>query len=1070
MKKFKLYDQLFGWLAFLIAAVTYLLTIEPTASFWDCGEFIAAAYKLDVGHPPGAPFFMLTARMFSLFASDPSQVAMMVNAMSALCSAFTILFLFWTITHLARKILIKSEEDFGTWRTIAILGAGMVGALAYTFSDTFWFSAVEGEVYAYSSFFTAIVFWAILKWEDAEPSHELRWIILIAYLMGLSIGVHLLNLLAIPAIVLVYYFKKYPVTTKNTLLALLASVVILAAVLYGLIPGFVKVASWFELFFVNVVGLPFNTGVFVYIIVTIAILAWALYETQSEKRPQNIKIAFLLSVLLLGIPFMGSGILLGILIFAGLCAYVFLAKNINNKVLNTIVLCMTVMLIGYSSYALVVIRSSANPPMDQNSPEDVFALQYYLNREQYGDRPLLYGAVYSAPEVLKQEGNYCVPIEKRGNAIWMQKEKTSKDEKDSYVIASYKHKGYKKDSRFEMLFPRMYSSAHADAYKVWGNIKGEKISVDRCGDRKIILRPTFGENLYFFFNYQINYMYLRYFMWNFSGRQNDLQGSGEIDKGNWITGIGFLDSMRLGDQSALPDVVKNNKGRNTYFMLPLLLGILGIMWQLNQGKKGSQSFWITFALFFMTGIAIVIYLNQTPGQPRERDYAYAGSFYAFCIWVGLGVLMLIQWLNKVLPKKLSATLVSILCLGVPVLMAVQNWDDHDRSNRTTARDFGANYLNSCAPNAIIFSNGDNDTFPLWYNQEVEGERTDVRVCNLSYLQTDWYIDQMRRGAYESDPLPISWERKDYVQNHLDVSRVIDHPHFGDSMPLDLALKIVREPEFIDDDGIGNIFASKLILPIDKHQVLATQTVEPKDSAKIVEQMVIPLGRSLDKAKMMMLEMLNTNRWERPMYIAATVGDEFYPDIKKYMCLEGLAYRIVPLENDGYKSMVNTDVMFDNMMNKFKWGGIENPKVYLDETNMRMCYTMRLMFTELVQELMREGQKEKAKEALDYCMKVIPNTTVPHDYYSLLLAEQYYALGEMALADSIVDIVGEGCRQALHYNSQLTPEQRAAVSRNLSVRQNLSLMQNIYLASAESRSSLADKYRDLLQLYIGLMPK
>lgn len=1069
MKKFKLYDQLFGWVAFLIAAVTYLMTIEPTASFWDCGEFISAAYKLDVGHPPGAPFFMLTARIFSMFASDPSHVAMMVNAMSALCSAFTILFLFWTITHLARKILVKSEDDFSTWKIVAILSAGMAGALAYTFSDTFWFSAVEGEVYAYSSFFTAIVFWAILKWEDAEVGYESRWIVLIAYLMGLSIGVHLLNLLAIPAIVLVYYFKKYKITTKNTLLALLTSVVILLAVLYGLIPGFVKVASWFELFFVNVIGCSFNTGVFVYLVVTVAVLIWAICETQREKKPLNIKIAFLLSVVLLGIPFLGNSVVLGLLIFAALCLFVFTYKKLNNKILNTIVLCMTMMLVGYSSYAMIVIRSAANPPMDQNSPEDVFSLQYYLNREQYGDRPLFYGAVYSAPEVLKQEGNYCVPIEKRGNAIWMQKEKTSKDEKDSYVISSYKHKGYEMDSRFEMLFPRMYSTAHADAYKAWGDIKGEKVSVDRCGDRKIITKPTFGENLYFFFNYQINYMYFRYFMWNFSGRQNDLQGSGEIDKGNWISGIGFIDDARLGDQSALPDVVKNNKGHNTYYMLPLLLGILGILWQLSKGKKGSQSFWITFALFFMTGIAIVIYLNQTPNQPRERDYAYAGSFYAFCIWIGLGVLMLVRWLNKLLPKTVSAIIASLLCLSVPALMAEQNWDDHDRSGRTTARDFGANYLNSCAPNAIIFSNGDNDTFPLWYNQEVEGERTDVRVCNLSYLQTDWYIDQMKRGAYKSAPLPISWERKDYVQNHLDVSRVMDHPQFNGTMPLSLALDIMRDPEFIDENGIGNVFASKLTVPIDKQQVLKTQTVSEKDSSKIVPTMEIKLGRSLDKTKLMMLEMINTNRWERPMYVAATVGDEYYPDIKRYMRLEGLAYRIVPIDG-GYKSMVNTDAMFDNMMHKFKWGGIDNPNVYLEETNLRMCYTLRLMFSELVENLIQEGQKEKAKEALDYCMQVIPSTTVPHDYYSLLLANQYYALGDVALGDSIMDAVGDGCIQALKWNAQLSPSQRVAVSRSLSVKQNLGLLQNIYLSCSEAHSPLAEKYSNILQSYIKLMPK
>lgn len=1070
MKQFKLFNRIGGWVAFLVAAVTYLLTIEPTASFWDCGEFISTAYKLDVGHPPGAPFFMLTGRIFSLFASDPTQVAVMINSMSALFSAFTILFLFWTITHLARKILVKNDDDYTTWKTIAILGAGMVGALAYTFSDTFWFSAVEGEVYAYSSFFTAVVFWLILKWEDAEPESELRWLILIAYFMGLSIGVHLLNLLAIPAIVLVYYFKKCTINWKNTLIALGISVVILAAVLYGLIPGFAKVASQFELFFVNVLEFSFNTGVFVYIVTTVAVLIFTLYETQKERNPKLIKILFLASILLLGIPFLGSSVVLGVLIFAGISAFVFLYKRLNNKLLNIIIWCAAVILIGYSSYAMIVIRSSANPPMDQNSPEDVFALQYYLNREQYGDRPLFYGAVYSAPEVLKVEGKYCVPIEKRGAKIWVQKEKTSKDERDSYVVTSRKHEGYEMDNRFKMLFPRMYSSRadHVEVYKTWGNIKGRKIRVDRCGDTQVITKPTFFENLRFFFSYQINHMYWRYFMWNFSGRQNDLQSVGEIDKGNWITGFKFFDNARLGNQELLPDVVKNNKGHNRYFMLPLLLGILGIVWQLKNGKKGSQSFWVTFTLFFMTGIAIVLYLNQTPNQPRERDYAYAGSFYAFSIWIGLGVLMLVRLLNKILPKTISAALLSLLCLGVPAIMAAENWDDHDRSGRTTARDFGANYLNSCAPNSVIFSNGDNDTFPLWYNQEVEGNRTDVRVCNLSYLQTEWYIDQMKRGAYNSAPLPIAWERKDYIQNHLDVSRVSDHPHFGGKMPLNLALQLIREEEFIGENGVGNFFASKMILPIDKEQVLKTGTVAESESEKIVPEMEIKLGRSVDKAKLMVLEMLNTNNWERPMYVAATVGDEYYPNLKRYMRLEGLAYRIVPIDGgDKGKTLVNTDTMFNNMLHKFKWGGIENPKVYLEETNLRMCYTHRFMFVELVEALLEEGKTAKAKEALDYCLKVIPSTTVPHDYYSIALANCYYELGEIKAGDAIMEEIGNHCLQTLAWNATLKPEQRAAVSRELGVQQNFALLQNICYYAAQVESPLAEQLNDKMKQFVGL---
>ena len=1072
MKKFKLWNNIVGCVVFAIAAVTYLLTIEPTASFWDCGEFISSAFKLEVGHPPGAPFFMMTARMFTLLASDPTQVAVMVNAMSALFSALTILFLFWTITHLARKVLIHSDEDFSLSKIIAILGAGAVGALAYTFSDTFWFSAVEGEVYAYSSLFTAVVFWLILKWEESDvdsPSSD-RWLVLIAYLMGLSIGVHLLNLLAIPAIVLVYYFKKYEPHWKGVVAACAASVVILAAVLYGLIPGFVKVASWFELLFTNGFGLPFNTGLSVYIVLSIAALVWAIWATQYGKSDIQAKVAFLFSMTLIGIPFMG-GVVLGILIIAAVAAFLFVKKGVSRRVMNTIVLCATVMLIGYASYAMIVIRSMANTPMDQNSPEDVFSLQGYLNREQYGDRPLFYGAVYSAPEKLEVKGNVCIPIEKEGSPIWICKEKTTKGEKDRYVIAGYRHGGYEKDSRFMMLFPRMYSAkgSHVDAYKSWANIKGNRIKVDRCGRQETIVCPTFGENLRFFFSYQLNFMYWRYFMWNFSGRQNDIQGHGEVDHGNWITGFDFIDNLMLCDQSQMPDSLKDNKGHNRYFMLPLLLGVLGIVWQLSKGKKGTQGFWITFTLFFMTGIAIVIYLNQTPYQPRERDYAYAGSFYAFCIWIGLGVLVLVDWLQKIMPKTAAAIVAVLLGLCVPAIMAEQNWDDHDRSGRFTCRDFGANYLNSCAPNGIYFCNGDNDTFPIWYNMEVEGTRTDMRACNLSYLSTDWYIDQMKRGAYESAPLPITWERKDYVTGTLDVSRVIDHPQFGGTMPLAQALDLVRRPELIDD-GIGTVFASTVTVPVDKEQALATGTVKPEDADKIVDELVIKLPRVLEKSKMMMLEMINSNNWERPIYIAATVGDQFYPDVKKYLQLEGLCYRLVPIANEGGRNRVNTEAMYDNMMHKFKFGGIENPKVYIDENIMRMCRTHRMMFAYLADALIEEGQTDKAIEVLDYAAKVIPHETVPYESVSAMMAANYYALGEMDKGDDIIGKVIESLYQNLDWAASLPADDRSRLSYEQAPRQNLGILQNIYYTCAEFNRPATDDIRAHFDKYYPLVAK
>lgn len=1070
MKRFKLFNNIVGWLAFAIAAVTYLLTIEPTASFWDCGEFIASAFKLEVGHPPGAPFFMMVARLFTLFASDVTQVAAMVNSLSALSSAFTILFLFWTITHLARKILIKNEEKISATKTIAILGAGLVGALAYAFSDTFWFSAVEGEVYAFSSLFTAVVFWVILKWEDAaEDTHSDRWIILIAYLMGLSIGVHLLNLLAIPAIVLVYYFKKYQPTTKGVILAVALSGAILVAVLYGLIPGFVKVASWFELLFVNQLGMAFNTGLIIYLIVVTAALIWAIYETQVGKNTVRTKIAFLVALTLLGIPFIGSSIYLGLILIAGASLFFFLYKEeISRRWLNTIVLSATMMLVGYGSYGMIVIRSAANTPMDQNSPEDVFSLQYYLNREQYGDRPLFYGAVYSAPEKLKIVGNNCIPIEKEGSPVWIRKEKTDEGEKDSYTISGYKHRGYEMDDRFMMLFPRMYStnSDHINAYKSWANVKGNRIKVDRCGTIEPITCPTFGENLTFFFKYQLNFMYWRYFMWNFSGRQNDIQSHGEIDHGNWITGFSFIDKAMLGDQTTAPDSMKQNKANNRYFLLPFLLGILGIMWQLGNGKKGAQNFWITFTLFFMTGIAIVLYLNQTPYQPRERDYAYAGSFYAFSIWIGLGVLTIIQGLKKIMPKQIATLLAVLLGLSVPALMAAQNWDDHDRSNRTTARDFGANYLNSCAPNSIYFCNGDNDTFPIWYNQEVEGTRTDVRACNLSYLSTDWYIDQMKREAYESAPLPISWDRKDYVTGNLDISRVIDHPNFGGTMPLATALELMRHTDFIEE-GIGTLFASTVTVPVNKEQVLKTGTVKAKDAEQIVDELSIKLGRSVQKSDLMVLEMINSNKWERPMYFAVTVGEQFYPNVKQYLQLEGLAYRLVPIKSDGER--VNTEAMYENMMHKFKFGGIENPNVYLDENNLRMCRTFRLMFSELIGALIAEGQTDKALEVLDYSLKVIPGETVPHDYTSMLLANYYYELGKNEQADALVTIIATQIYQRLDWIVSLPSDKRSNVSREMSAQQNLAMLQNVYYNCAEAKSALTESLRTNFEKYYQLVP-
>ena len=688
MKQYKTVNNLVGWLTFIIAATVYCMTIEPTASFWDCPEFITTGYKLEVGHPPGAPFFMLTANLFSQFASDATTVAKMVNYMSALMSGACILFLFWSITHLVRKLIIKDENNITTGQLITIMGSGLVGALVYTFSDTFWFSAVEGEVYAYSSLFTAVVFWLILKWEDvADQPHSDRWIILIAYLTGLSIGVHLLNLLCLPAIVLVYYYKKVPnANAKGSLLALFGSMVLVGIVLYGIVPGVVKVGGWFELLFVNSMGLPFNTGVIVYIIILAASIIWGVYESYTETSRPRMNISFMLTIALLGIPFYGHGassVIIGIIVLAALGLYLFAKKldqkyQISARTMNTALLCTMMIMVGYSSYALIVIRSTANTPMDQNSPEDIFTLGEYLGREQYGTRPLFYGQAYSSKVELEVKDGYCVPVEANSTTKYIRKEKTSADEKDSYIEVpgrvEYKYAQ-------NMLFPRMYSSAHAAQYKGWVDIDGVDVPYDECGNAIMVNIPTQWENIKFFFRYQLNFMYWRYFMWNFAGRQNDLQGSGEIEHGNWITGIPFIDNWLVGDQSLLPQELKDNKGHNVFYCLPLLLGIIGLLWQAYRGQKGVQQFWVVFFLFFMTGIAIVLYLNQTPSQPRERDYAYAGSFYAFAIWVGMGVAGIIKLLQDYAKmKELPASvLVSVLCLLVPIQMASQTWDDHDRS-------------------------------------------------------------------------------------------------------------------------------------------------------------------------------------------------------------------------------------------------------------------------------------------------------------------------------------------------------------------------------------------------------
>ncbi|RDT74848.1 glycosyltransferase family 117 protein [Bacteroides fragilis] len=1115
MKQYKTVNNLVGWITFLIAATVYCMTIEPTASFWDCPEFITTAYKLEVGHPPGAPFFMLTANLFTQFVSDPALVAKMVNYMSALMSGACILFLFWSITHLVRKLVITDETNITRGQLITVMGSGLVGALAYTFSDTFWFSAVEGEVYAYSSMFTAIVFWLILKWEDvADQPHSDRWIILIAYLTGLSIGVHLLNLLCLPAIVLVYYYKKVPgANAKGSLLALAGSMVLVAAVLYGIVPGVVKVGGWFELLFVNSLGMPFNTGVIVYVALLAAAIIWGIYESYNEKSRTRMNLSFLLTIAMLGIPFYGHGasaVIIGILVLGVLAAYLF-ASKLNEKIrmsartMNTALLCTMMIMVGYSSYALIVIRSVANTPMDQNSPEDIFTLGEYLGREQYGTRPLFYGPAYSSKVALDVEDGYCVPRQKSTDTKYVRKEKTSPDEKDSYVELPGR---VEYEYAQNMLFPRMYSSAHTAYYKSWQDITGYDVPYDQCGEMLMVNMPTQWDNIKFFFSYQLNFMYWRYFMWNFAGRQNDIQSSGEIEHGNWITGIPFIDNLLYGDQNMLPQELKDNKGHNVFYCLPLILGIIGLFWQAWRGQKGIQQFWVVFFLFFMTGIAIVLYLNQTPGQPRERDYAYAGSFYAFAIWIGMGVAGIVHLLRNYMKEVPAAALTSAVCLLVPIQMASQTWDDHDRSGRYVARDFGQNYLMSLqeSGNPIIYTNGDNDTFPLWYNQETEGFRTDARTCNLSYLQTDWYIDQMKRPAYDSPALPITWDRTEYMEGQNEYVPI--RPDF--KKQIDKAYKAAEEevlngknPEALNNiraqfgdnpyelknilkywvrtkDGQAVIPTDSIVVKIDKEAVRRSGMMIPEALGdSIPDYMHISLKdekgnpkRALYKSELMMLEMLANANWERPIYMAITVGTDNQLNMREHFIQEGLTYRFTPFDTEALGATIDSEKMYDNLMNKFKFGGIDKPGIYIDENTMRMCYTHRRIFAQLITQLMKEGKKDKALAALEYAEKMIPAFNVPYDVQNgaLEMVEAYYQLGNNTKADQIIDELANKSVEYLTWYLSLDDNHLLMSQREFIM--HLSALDMEVKMMEKYKSKLAGNYtpkvNELYNIYVGRM--
>lgn len=1103
-----------GWMLFVFSAAVYYLTLEPTMPFWDCGEFIASANKLEVGHPPGAPLFMLIARLFSAFV-DPANVPFMVNMLSAISSAATIMFLHWSITHLAKKVA-ELDGAMSTAKTIAVIGSGVIGGLAYTFSDSFWFSAVEGEVYAMSSLFTAVVFWAILKWESVvDESGSLRWVVLIAYLMGLSIGVHLLNLLAIPAIAFVYYFKNYSFSWKGVIITGITALALLGLIQVGIIIYAVKLAGFFERMFVNDFGLPFNSGVIFYVILLIAALVGGLYLTHKK----------------------------------GMVA------------LNTLILGVTVAIIGYTSFVTIVVRSHANTPMDENNPENIFALLSYLNREQYGDRPLLFGQYFNTPEEKLDpyiDGanvwvkSFSVREDKSTNRLIL----SSRDrfEAERYIqehpeqklkiVQEYIESGEKKESvvnyrkEYCGVFPRMYSSQanHISEYKNWSNYKNwnspagrKKVtdaenyirgleyqlnSVETREDFNSIMRaldkkygemmPSKGEDLRYFFSYQLNWMYWRYFMWNFAGKQDDNQGHGDFMDGNWISGFNAVDEARLGNREKLPEVELQNRGMNKFYFLPLILGLIGFIFQMVRHPK---DFTVVGLLFFLTGIAIVIYLNQTPFQPRERDYAYAGSFYAFAIWIGLAVyalyyaatnmsfkqlgtvggmavgggivlfglesavsdstgfslsilimaviatamLAVATVLNTVMKgdSNLKAFAAIALALPAPFVMAADGWDDHNRADRRTGLAMAINYLSSLQPNAIVFTNGDNDTFPLWYAQEVEGIRTDVRVVNLSLLNTDWYIDQMKRRAYESAPVPFKMPESKYRQGTRDVLFLDPYGKTTGFMPVKEAIDFTMNEANVIKNGDRNVhyLPSYLFsLKVDSAAVEQFRPMLSEGDSLVTEikwGIVNERGEPrsyITKSQLMVLDLLRNMDWSRPVYFAVTTGGEAYMGLERYFQLEGLAYRLTPIlhkntSNPNLEGGVASEIMYDNMMNHFQWGNMDSKNIYLDENNRRMTSNLRLQFSHLAEKLIQEGKKEMAIAVLDKCMSVMPEHNVPYDQPQIMwtLSDLYYEAGDSIKGLNLAKRMFELNRQEIEYYQSLDEERMGMVSRELDMR-------------------------------------
>lgn len=970
---FKKVNNITGWVVCIIACLVYIITREATASFWDCGEFISAAFKLQVPHPPGAPLVLLLDRLaIVLTGGGPANAAARVNLVSALASGFTILFLFWSITHFARKLMVGKNETMSTAQLIVIMGAGVVGGLAFTFSDSFWFSAVEGEVYALSSFFTAIIFWAMLKWEHhADEPHADRWIVFIAFMMGLAIGVHLLCILCIPAVVLIYYFRRYKATPWGTFWAFLIGCVITGVVQKVVISYTVKLAGMFDVFFVNSLHMPFNSGAYFFIILIVALILIGLRYSHRRER-----------------YFLHLGIL-----------------------------CVTFMLIGYSTYFTTMIRANARPAINMNNVDDPLALVNYLDRKQYGTYPLLTGADFTAKPTGYKEG---AKVYERNDSL------------RQYVVAGHSSTP-EYDPADTHLFPRIWDSSndqhHADFYRSWlGLSQGET--------------PTFADNLNWFFSYQLGWMYMRYFLWNFSGRQNDIQGTGNVRDGNWITGIPFVDNLRLGDQSKLPESIKDNKAHNRLFALPFILGLLGLLFQLNRSKR---DFSVILLLFFFTGIAIVLYLNQAGPQPRERDYSFVGSFYAFAIWIGLGVISLYDFFRKKkLSNNLSAIGSSVLCvLLVPVIMGFQEWDDHDRSQKSLPRDVAADYLNSCKPNAILFTEGDNDTYPLWYAQEVEGIRTDIRIVNMSLLGVDWYIDNLRYKINDGAPIAMSWSPDKYAGDNRNYIPFVAPQR---ELPKDQYYNLKEIMQFMGNDDPRfkvsngseqlNYFPAKnMYIPVDSERVIRDGVVSLNDTGRVVSKVAFTMPKSiLFKNDLMLLNIIAANDWKRPIYFTSplTLSGVGLGD---YLETDGLTYRLVPVASSDNGSTiyntgnVNTDFMYNNLMTKFAFGGAEIPGTYFDEPNRRMLMGIRNAYAKLAISLVEAGKKDSAIKALNLCDTNISKKNFPYaitapgnifNINSLQTVYAYYIAGDSTKGDQIADEIINDCQQQIEYYNALPP--------------------------------------------------